>query len=140
LNLQLPTGIAFLSGLINRLHLNRVRNFDEVWIPDEPGPFKFSGELSNSSLKIIKYVGILSRFGSNGRMPSEVFNIVGLVSGPEPQRTNFENILRAQLIRLKEKSILVKGKPGFSGVPTLGRDAQLRVSTEVEHLNSDELE
>jgi predicted glycosyltransferase len=134
LNLQMPRGLSFLSGIVNRLHLMRIKNFDEVWVPDERDGFKFSGRLSNNSLRSVRYIGILSRFEYSEKVEGKKYEIAGLVSGPEPQRSQFENTLRDQLNRASKKAILIKGKPGFNS------QIQNGMLTEVDHLNSAELE
>ena len=134
LSLQVPDKISFLSGAINKLHLNSIRNFDEVWVPDFKDSFRFSGILSYNSLLNTRYLGVLSRFGELKILGYENYEVVGLVSGPEPHRTLFEEILREQLHRYNGKSILIKGKPGHSEKTIQGN------ITEVDHLSALELE
>lgn len=130
LHLKLPSSISFFSGIINSLHLRQIRNFNEVWVPDEPEGLRLSGKLSKNSLPNSKYIGILSRFGNGEPQVAERYEFVGLVSGPEPQRTIFENILREQFVRSNCKSIMVKGKPGSTQVGQHGNIA------EADHLES----
>ena len=62
------------------------------------------------------------------------YDLLVLVSGPEPQRSNFENIMRSQLYNFHGSSLLVKGKPtGSSEIKTVGR------LSEVDFLDSHEL-
>jgi UDP-N-acetylglucosamine transferase subunit ALG13 len=62
------------------------------------------------------------------------YDILVLASGPEPQRTNFENMMRSQLYNFHGSSLLVKGKPtGSSEIKTVGR------LSEVDFLDTDEL-
>ena len=164
LNLQMPAKARWLSKVVNRFHSNKIKAFDEVWIPDEADGakpnrspthraqrpirfdgddnlksaqavgFSYSGVLSEIDSLNTKRIGILSRFGNETKKPDEIYDIVALISGPEPQRTIFENLCRQQLITCKRKSLMIKGKPGTSGTVTDG------LLTEVGHLPSQEME
>ncbi len=134
LNLQMPNGFLWLSRLVNKLHLNRVKKFNQVWVPDESTGFQFSGVLSNSQLLNAKRIGILSRFGNSNETQSDVYEIVVLISGPEPQRTIFENMIRHQLQKSGRKSLMMKGQPGRIEKTEQG------LLTEYNHLRSHELE
>jgi UDP-N-acetylglucosamine transferase subunit ALG13 len=90
--------------------------------------------LSKNILNNVRYTGILSRFGTFNLVGETKYEIVAIVSGPEPQRTIFENSLRNQLKATDQKSILIKGKPGSVARLENG------LVTEVDHLNSEELE
>ena len=134
LNLQIPSGLSVFSWLVNRIHLNRIKKFDEIWIPDQENGFYFSGVLSQNKFSNTKRIGILSRFSGISIPVREIYDIVALISGPEPQRTIFENILRKQLSENGRKSLMVKGKPGLTEKVKNG------TLTEFNHLNSVELE
>ena len=64
------------------------------------------GHLEKSSLKI-KYIGPISRFTKKGA--SEVYDLMVLLSGPEPQRTLLEEKLLNDLKEFKGSVIFVKG-------------------------------
>jgi len=96
---------------INRLALKK---FTQLWIPDFPGYPNLSGNLSHNiglpshSL----YIGCLSRFTDYQTMlaPVENFEIVLLLSGPEPQRSVFEKTVTTQLLQQSRKSIVIGGQ------------------------------
>ncbi len=134
LNLQVPTRLSWLSRSLNNFHLSKINKFDQVWIPDEDMGFRFSRILSNNSLTKTRRIGILSRFGKSIKAESDVYEIVALISGPEPQRTIFENLMREQLKKSGRKSVMVKGKPGRIEKIEVG------MLTEFNHLRSGELE
>jgi predicted glycosyltransferase len=56
----------------------------------------------------IKYLGILSRFQKQEQ--PRTFDLLVLLSGPEPQRTFLESILMRELERFEGKVIFVRGK------------------------------
>jgi UDP-N-acetylglucosamine transferase subunit ALG13 len=134
LNLRMPAGSKWLSKVVNRLHSNAMRKFDEVWIPDEANGFSYSGVLSDNGDLHTRRVGILSRFGHETKKPGEVYDIVALISGPEPQRTIFENLCRQEVMKCNRKSLMIRGRPGESATVSNG------LLTEVGHLRSEDME
>lgn len=85
-------------------------NFDECWIPDTPSS-TFSGQLSDTASVPVAHssIGPLSRL----EKPSDVADnqLIGIVSGPENQRTDFEIELRDFLLKLGSRAVLICGKP-----------------------------
>ena len=110
LKILMPRGMGWASSVINFVNRRRIQKFDNVWIPDQPGsgmtaPF-ISNQIPNQS-----YIGWLSRFKVRNGIEQK-YEIIALVSGPEPQRTIFKEILLAQLKESNLKSLLVAGEPG----------------------------
>jgi len=93
-----------LSRLINR--------FDKILIPDYPGS-PLSGLLSTNfryiDEKKVHYVGILSDYKRRD-VPKDIDYLI-LISGHEPQRTSFQNIIMKQLEYLWGKIVICLGKP-----------------------------
>jgi len=91
-----------------------IRNYDECWIPDFEGAINLSGDLAHQyKLPIDTYfIGPLSRF-ENTEQPSEgkKIELLVLLSGPEPQRTIFEEIIVRQLENTNLQTIIVQGIP-----------------------------
>jgi hypothetical protein len=102
---------SFIDSNINT-YLNR---YNEVWIPDFSGTLNLSGILSHPPLNIKAkqtYVGLLSRFAQINCSPGHPgYDIVVLISGPEPQRTLLENKLTKQALSLDLKTLIIKGQP-----------------------------
>ena len=105
-----PRGPALLQGKLRRMVSKHLANFDHCWIPDDPNQ-NLSGELSNTEELTIPYshIGPISRL--NPIKITQLDTILGLVSGPETQRTTFENNLREFLKSIGQKAILICGKP-----------------------------
>ncbi len=102
-----------LSGsttlMSSRMHQKVIKKFDECWIPDvenEPSLSGDLGHLKKHNLNL-KYIGSLSRF--NKTNCDKVYDLLVLLSGPEPQRTIIEAQLFEQLKKYKGKIIFVKG-------------------------------
>ncbi len=110
LRLIMPHGWQWLSGAVNAVHQRLLGHFHEYWVPDIPGS-KFSGTLSLID-KPVCYTGVLSRFSPQVGQPAQVYPVVAVLSGPEPQRSILEEKLRAQLPLLPVRSLLVRGVKG----------------------------
>jgi uncharacterized protein (TIGR00661 family) len=101
--------LKVLSGnttwLSSKIHQKTIKKFDECWVPDHQGKHNLSGDLSHTStLKSnVKYIGPLSRFKKQNL--KKVYDIMVLLSGPEPQRTYLEEKLIDEL-KVENKSIL----------------------------------
>jgi uncharacterized protein (TIGR00661 family) len=135
LNLQLPRGWRWLAGFVNAWHEKHLQRFDQIWVPDMPDTsLSFSGNLSKTDLPRVKRIGILSRFGENVNNYSSKFDLVAIVSGPEPQRTIFEDIMRVQLKNFAGNALLVKGLPESREYTFAGS------LVEINHLEASELD
>jgi hypothetical protein len=137
----LPRGLIFARPLINAVHLAIAARYAECWIPDFPGDDNLSGMLSHNCKlpSNTKYIGPLSRISFLSELSvilSEAKDLsvkesvnrsfaslrmtrftLAILSGPEPQRTVFENLIIAQKDRLPGKLIIVAGTPGEDKQP-----------------------
>jgi len=99
------------TWLTTSIHQNIIKKFDECWVPDYNSGFNLSGSLghvkdSNLNAKL-KYIGPLSRLKKVLLEP--VYDILALLSGPEPQRTFLEKKLMKELDDFNGKILFVKG-------------------------------
>jgi uncharacterized protein (TIGR00661 family) len=93
--------------------------FNEVWVPDYCNERNVAGFLSEPSrLKNLHYVGLLSRFsGISIDGVFSGFQMVVVVSGPEPQRSIFAD-LSATLAQNRGLScLIIEGRPEAGTVP-----------------------
>jgi uncharacterized protein (TIGR00661 family) len=110
--LNIKTGHSFNDWVVRKLNYYFINKFDECWVPDFEIN-QLAGELSHPPQlpKIpVKYLGLLSRFQIGNE--SKHYKIAIVISGPEPQRSLFENILLKQLTKIKESVVFVRGLPG----------------------------
>jgi hypothetical protein len=122
--------------LVSRLLISR---FDECWIPDSAEAPGLSGELAHKYPlpSDARYIGPLSRFSvseSSKKHTSAEAGITVIISGPEPQRSIFQNLVTTQLSGLSHKATIICGKPE-SGTES-STDLRLTV---LPHLASKEL-
>ncbi|HRE74960.1 MAG TPA: glycosyltransferase family protein [Flavobacteriales bacterium] len=109
---QLFIRAGIFSGIINAINRSYLKKFDEVWVPDFEDEKNLSGALSHGKhrLKNVKYIGPLSRYqGQSGKMTEKKFDILILLSGPEPQRSLLEIELANKLKSTTNKIALIRG-------------------------------
>lgn len=116
--LHIKTGLGKLADtLIQQLNYKRIKKFSTCWVPDQQGTRSLAGKLSNPK-KLpaipVEYIGGLSRFNTC-KQKANTIDVLIILSGPEPQRTIFENLVLSNLKLLPEKSVLVRGLPKESG-------------------------
>lgn len=102
-----------LSGattwLSTKIHNQFIRKFDACWVPDYAGDCNLSGVLGHpDAFKIpTTYLGPLSRF--NKKHEDKKYDLLVLLSGPEPQRSILESKLLKDLQSFRGKVIFVRG-------------------------------
>ncbi|MCF2447111.1 glycosyl transferase [Dyadobacter sp. CY345] len=114
--LTIKTGAGPVAdSILRRLHYNILEKFDACWIVDALQHKSIGGELSHPSTipSNARYIGILSQLelpASGQRLnPGE---ILVLLSGPEPQRTQLENIILNQIPPSQAyRYVVVGGRP-----------------------------
>jgi uncharacterized protein (TIGR00661 family) len=130
---QVMIKAPFFETMLYRLHADYMRKFTRVWVPDfeKNG---LSGDLSHRFPlpRNAEYIGSLSRFtNSEDEIRTDVLIII---SGPEPQRTRFENLVLNQLKNFDGNAVAVLGTPDKDFDAVEGR---VRI---VSHLNAAELQ
>jgi uncharacterized protein (TIGR00661 family) len=112
LRIKTPLG-KLVDDLIQSINYKYINCFSECWVPDSEDENNLAGELSHPEkepIVPIKYIGTLSRFRATDVQSAR--HLLILLSGPEPQRTGFENLLIQQLNEYKGLVVLVRGLPG----------------------------
>jgi predicted glycosyltransferase len=106
--------LTVLSGkttwISSKLHQFFINKFDECWVPDVnevPNLTGKLGHLKDSNLNI-RYIGILSRLEK--KILEIKYDLMILLSGPEPQRTILEEKLIEEIQDTKENIVFIKGK------------------------------
>ncbi len=107
LNIKIPLKpVEMFTRLVNRKVIDR---FHECWIPDYPGKENISGELSiPKGIKNPTFIGPLTRF--QNKIVAKKYDVIALLSGPEPQRSILEKLIIEQASSLFIKTIIVQGK------------------------------
>lgn len=105
----MPSGFGWLSPMVQAFIDRHLLKFEQIWIPDRPGS-GMTDAFNPKPKSNHKYIGWLSRFSAK-QAREKKYEIIALVSGPEPQRTIFEKLLTDQLKAIGKKSLLVAGEP-----------------------------
>jgi uncharacterized protein (TIGR00661 family) len=100
-------GWKWLGLLANKVLSRFIEKFTVCWVPDFPGSL-LTGKLSASLNSKIRFIGPLSRLKSIDHTRIK-YKVVALLSGPEPQRSIFEEIVTKQLVELDLPGLIVRG-------------------------------
>jgi UDP:flavonoid glycosyltransferase YjiC (YdhE family) len=114
--LFVETGMGLWANrMLMRLNYFFIQRFSECWVPDFREAPNLAGLLSHPCRLpaiTVKYTGILSRFH---HVAKEISNpLLILISGPEPQRTQFEDKVFSGLGNYAGAAVVVRGLPGIT--------------------------
>ena len=117
LNIQVSGNLKFIQGFLNSVNYWFIKKYKACWIPDFEPHRGLAGELSHPR-KLpgnAEYIGLLSRFSDVSErylknVPPE-FDLLVMLSGPEPQRTILEDKILLQLVNLNMQVAMVRGMP-----------------------------
>jgi uncharacterized protein (TIGR00661 family) len=102
-----------LSGnttwLTSKIHQFIIKKFNECWVTDSDRNPNLSGKLGHLSKNNlnVKYIGPLSRF--TFKEDKIIYDLMVLLSGPEPQRAILENQLKNEILKFKGKVVFING-------------------------------
>lgn len=116
LKVKTPGYFKLIEPLLIQFHRNYINKYTCCWVPDFKDGISLSGELSQQKINLQNYyyIGPLSRFSQYISAESKNayydFKILGIISGPEPQRGILQELLTSQLQKLNYKSAIICGK------------------------------
>ncbi len=128
----------FLKPIVNLRVRRYIRLFTTCLVPDFQGTQNLSGALSHASglPKNIRFIGPLSRFNlpeSYALNPADGYHFVAIISGPEPQRSIFQELMTEIFQNIGRPSLIVCGRPDQT------IDEQQRHVRIVSHMDDDQL-
>ena len=103
----MPSLFKWMESAVNRYNAKKIKRFSECWVPAPEQSF-ISVLTENRSSLNIRYIGYLSRFEKKS-LPAK-YDVCLICSGPEPQRSILERIVRTQLKKSSVNSIIIRGK------------------------------
>ncbi|MEO6731200.1 MAG: glycosyltransferase [Ferruginibacter sp.] len=111
--LLIKTGNYISEKILQKIHFGFIKKYTACWIPDFETTENIAGKLSHPAIPPINigYIGGLSRFNKK-EWAKNKYDLLIIISGPEPQRTIFEKILLHQLQQYNGKALLIRGLPG----------------------------
>lgn len=98
------------TWISSKVHQHIIKKFNQCWIPDVETKPNLSGKLGHleNPEENIKYIGPLSRLH---RKPTDKkYDLMVILSGPEPQRGMLEAQLIQEMEHFKGKVVFIKGK------------------------------
>lgn len=98
------------SFFSSKMHQLIIKKFDVCWVPDmDELLMNLSGKLGHLKKDVfnVKYIGVLSRMKKK-EVPKTI-DILILISGPEPQRTDLEKMLKSLFKNSKKKVLMIRG-------------------------------
>ncbi|OQB65931.1 MAG: undecaprenyldiphospho-muramoylpentapeptide beta-N- acetylglucosaminyltransferase [Bacteroidetes bacterium ADurb.Bin141] len=112
LNIQVPDSMSSYHSLINKWQATYINRFDECWVPDTGSENNLAGKLVQSeNIKIpLYFTGILSAINTQLQPEEKKYDVVAVLSGPEPQRSMFEGMIIDQLSHSNLKTLVVRGR------------------------------
>ncbi|MDX5583469.1 MAG: glycosyltransferase [Aureibaculum sp.] len=113
------------TSITSKFHQRIISKFDECWVPDNIKRPRLTGDLSDvkkESLNV-KFVGTISRFIKKQR--TKKYDLLVVLSGPEPQRSILENKLLVQLKEYDKKVLLVRGVISYDQVTYLNEKVEV---------------
>jgi uncharacterized protein (TIGR00661 family) len=132
---QLKVLTGNTTWLTTSVHKNIIKKFAQCWVPDysdKPNLTGKLGHLKNSKLNL-KYIGPLSRLE---KQETELkYDLMVVLSGPEPQRTMLEEILIPETLKFEGNVLFVKGK-----IENDQKTSQLKKVTYYNFMNSGQIE
>lgn len=111
---------AVFDQMMQKIIYRFINRFTECWIPDmQSGNVNLAAGLShptNLPTTPVRYIGPISRFHKNDMVALKT-TILVVISGPEPQRTIFENVIIDELKESNDEVVVVRGLPTEGKLP-----------------------
>lgn len=106
---QLNVMTGNTTWFTSKCHQEIMKKYTECWIPDTDAEINLTGELGHLKTNglNLKYIGPLSRMRK--KETPKVYDLMVILSGPEPQRTFLEEKLKQEVLRYEGKVVFVKG-------------------------------
>ncbi len=118
--LSIRTGLGkWMDTIVRSINYRFIKRFDTCWIPDYANRDSLAGELSHppSVPGNCRYIGALSRLEK--KRSDKRYDLLIVLSGPEPTRTAFENKLLENLAAYQGKALLVRGTTLRAPIPAV---------------------
>ena len=131
---QVMIKAPFGEKLLHKLVLNYIGRYNECWVPDVAGNDNLSGDLSHKYPLPANtfFIGGLSRFEKQNATSENKYDVMAVISGPEPQRSIFEKMVLEQLEKTDLKALVVCGKTENASGMITKKNIQI-----VNHLKAD---
>jgi uncharacterized protein (TIGR00661 family) len=115
--IKAPKSFHFTEPLLYKINAAFIHQYTACWVPDVASEDNLSGALSHKKKcpERTVFIGPLSRFKKEDKKTEnnqQRWDLLVLLSGPEPQRSIFEEKVLEQLQGTQLNILLVRGIPG----------------------------
>lgn len=107
LNIQMPNWLKWVEKKVNDKNHEYIKKYAECWIP-APEESLIPMLTRNTDGLNVRHIGYLSRFEKMQK--EKKYDVIGICSGPEPQRSHLEEALTIEFKKTKLQVLLVNGK------------------------------
>lgn len=131
----IKTGMGLMMDkLLSNIIIRHISKFNRCWVPDYAGNENLAGELSHPVVlpPNTSFTGPLSRFLK--RVEKKIYDLMIILSGPEPRRTIWEEKLFKEIKTFEGKVLVVRGLPECDEMMESGEN-----TTVINFLSSDAL-
>lgn len=137
-----PKNLRFFQAAFARLHLWILRKYDYIWVADFEGSDNVAGKLSripwnNHKIRFIDPLSWLETKNPAPDSKSKNYDILIMLSGPEPHRGILEKKLLTEFRDTSQSILLLQGLPQQSEKDI--RDEQIGKIRIVNHLPGDQI-
>lgn len=137
LMLKMPAKLKWIESFAHKWVLKKIDCFDYCLVPDFDDLDNLSGDLSHlfPIPEHVEFIGPQSRFEypASVSKTEKQYDVVALISGPEPARSSFELELKNKLLGTEQKVAIIRGIPGST---KMNIEKNLDI---YDHLNDSEL-
>lgn len=106
---QLNVMTGNTTWITTKAHQYIIKKYTECWVPDLAGTLNLTGKLghiNDPNIKI-KYIGPISRLEK--KLVPKKYDLLVILSGPEPQRGILEHHLKKEIVQFKGNVIFIEG-------------------------------
>lgn len=137
LYIKCPPGLGFMEPLLYSINHFFINRFNACWIPDAAGSDNLSGALAHGKALPgnATFIGWLSRFDESKLNSIKKYDLLCIVSGPEPHRSLLLEQVLDQLKKINVTVLVIAGEPQKKYDRMLSDTVRL-----VSHLKADEME
>ena len=106
---QLNVMTGNTTWFTSKLHQIIIKKYKQCWVPDVSGTPNLTGDLGHLNGKHfpVRYIGPLSRL--HKKDSPKLYDLMIILSGPEPQRGILEDKLTEEVKRFQGKVVFIKG-------------------------------
>ena len=106
---QLNVMTGNTTWFTSKLHQIIIKKYKQCWVPDVAGTPNLTGDLGHLNGKHfpVRYIGPLSRL--HKKDSPKLYDLMIILSGPEPQRGILEDKLTEEVKRFQGKVVFIKG-------------------------------